>query len=298
MSAVESLLNPQLVVAALVTGGVYALLAVSLNLIYGTMRLLNVAHGELGMIGAYVAYWAFTLLEVPPVASLVGAVMLNAALGVVLYRALFRGVLKTSRNVEQVEGRSLLIFFGIAIVLQNAAALMFSGTPRGYSYLTTVLHFAGVSLTASRLLALVVAFATVAGVIAFFRMTTLGLAVRALIQSHDASALVGINIDRVFIISSAFGFALAGVAGVLLSMYQAVTPFMGFDLTIAAFVIIILGGLGNLIGSLAGGVLLGVLETFGVALTGPNYRSILIYGVFIAILLWRPQGLFGTAVRP
>jgi branched-chain amino acid transport system permease protein len=131
-------------------------------------------------------------------------------------------------------------------------------------------------------------------VLLFFRLTTMGLALRAMIQNRDASALVGINTRRIYLISFCVGFALAGLAGALVSMYSQIWPFMGFSYTVAAFVIIILGGLGNLTGSLAGGLLLGVLETFGIAFTGPNFRSILIYGVFILILMVRPQGLFGA----
>ena len=204
--------------------------------------------------------------------------------------------MKGSLSADRVEANSLLVFFGISIVLQNVAALSFTGTPRGYDFGNRIVYFLDISVTEGRLMALVAAVLAIAAVIAFFRLTIWGLAVRALIQNRDASALVGIDIDQVFVMSSAFGFALAGLAGTLVSVFEPTTPFMGSRYTIAAFVIIILGGLGNLTGSVVGGFILGVLETIGIAFTGPSYRSILIYGVFIAILLWRPQGLFGGKV--
>jgi branched-chain amino acid transport system permease protein len=124
-----------------------------------------------------------------------------------------------------------------------------------------------------------------------------GLSVRALIQSREAAAIVGVNIGRLQATSFVMGFAAAGLAGALVSLFEQINPFMGFPYTISAFVVIILGGLGNLTGSLAAGLLLGLVETYGVALLSANYRSILLYGVFILVLLVRPQGLFGRA-RP
>jgi branched-chain amino acid transport system permease protein len=128
----------------------------------------------------------------------------------------------------------------------------------------------------------------------FFRKSTLGLAIKALMQQREASALVGISLTRIELASLCLGFATAALAGVLVSMTEEISPFMGFPLTVTAFVVVILGGLGNVLGSLIGGLLLGVLETFGVALTSPSYRSIMIYAVFIAVLLLRPQGLLGA----
>jgi branched-chain amino acid transport system permease protein len=289
-------LTAQLVVAALVTGALYSLVGVSLNLIYGTMRLLNIAHGDIVMLGAYATYWWFTLLAITPLVAFFIVPIVAAALGIVTYRALFGRMVRRTSNVGAVEANSLLVFFGLSIIVENLAALLFSGTPRGFDFLDTVLRFHDMALTENRLVGLITALIAITAVVLFFRLTTWGLAVRALIQSRDASALVGVDVDAVFMISSALGFALAGLAGVIISTYEEITPFMGGHFTVVAFVIIILGGLGNLMGSVAGGMILGVLETLGVALTGPNYQSILVYGVFIAILLLRPQGLFGSRV--
>ena len=289
----EVLLSGQLLIAALSTGSIYALVAVGLNLIYGTMRMLNIAHGDLAMIGAYLAFWLFTVYGLSPFISLPISVALSVMFAVAVYHLLIKRVLRTARAVEQAEANSLLVFFGLAEILRNGSAALNTTSPRGYQYLDQILTIGNASITANRLSALVIALILVIAITLFFRFTITGLALRALIQERTASALVGINMQRIFLVSFSLGFALAALAGGLVSMYEQILPFMGFPYTISAFVIIILGGLGNLTGSLVAGMLLGFMETFGIALTGPNFRSILIYGVLILILLFRPQGLFG-----
>ena len=283
----EALLSGQLLLAALVTGFIYALVALGLNLIYGTMRLLNVAHGELVMIGAYTSYWLFTLADIPPPASVPIAMALTAGLGWAAYAGIFRGAIVSTAVLERLEANSLLLFFGISIVARNLAALTFSADVRGYRYLDQVVELGGLAITANRLMVFVVAMVVCVGFAAALRFSVLGLAVRALIQNRDAALLVGVDVDRVQMVAFCLGFGVAGLAGALIGTMEQISPFMGFPFTIAAFVVIILGGLGNLTGSIVGGLILGFLETYGVALTAPTYQSILIYGVFIAVLLWR-----------
>ncbi len=290
----EIILSGQLVLATLVLGSVYALVAMGLNLIYGTMRLLNVAHGEILMIGAYVAYWAFTLLQIGPLISLFGAMALTGGLGWAVYRFLVRGLLAGSGEiVQRIEANSLLIFFGLSIILQNLISLAFTANERAYPYLDQVIRFGGISIGADRLVILGISLTVSLIAILFFRYSMTGLAMRALIEQREAAALVGIERDRVSLLVFILGFALAGLAGALISMTEQISPFSGFPFTIAAFVVIILGGLGNLYGGLLGAFLLAGIEVYGVALTSSAYRSILVYGVFIAVLLWRPQGLLG-----
>ena len=289
----DAILSGQLLAAALVTGALYALTALGLNLVYGTMRLLNVAHGDLVMIGAYVAFWAFTLLALSPLLSLLGSAALAALLGLALYYGLFRRLLDGGKAAQRLEANSLLLFFGVSVIVQNLAALQFTSTPRGFQYLDEVYHFGNIAVTGNRIAAFLVAIAICLGVMAFLRFHVTGLAIKALIQRRDAAAIVGVNIERVQILTLCLGFATASVAGALVSMTEQISPFMGFPFTIAAFVVIILGGLGNITGGIAAGFLLGLLETYGVALTSSAYRSILIYGVFVLILLVRPQGLLG-----
>jgi len=288
------LASTQLLFAALVTGALYALTALGLNLVYGTMRLLNVAHGEFVMLGAFATYWGFTLAGLPPLAALPFVAALTAILGIAVYRGLFRGLLRNPTLAARIESNSLLLFFGLSIVLQNVAAALFTATPRGYAYLDSIITIGSLSMASDRLAALVIAGSVTLAVVLFLRFNLLGLAIKALIQNREATQIVGIDVERVQATSFAIGFGLAGLAGGLVSMLGQISPFMGFPYTISAFVVIILGGLGNLTGGVIAGLLLGVLETYGVALTSSNYRSILIYGVFILILLVRPQGLLGS----
>jgi branched-chain amino acid transport system permease protein len=289
----DALLSGQLLIAALVTGSTYALVAVGLNLIYGTTRMLNVAHGDLTMIGAYVAFWMFTLFGIGPFVSIFLTIAITALLGALLYYFILKRVIRSAKLLDRAEANSLLVFFGVAVILQNLSALLFTTTPRGFQYLDQIVSFGNITMTANHLVTLIVSLTLVMAVVSFFRFTTIGLALRALIQDRTASAIVGINIERIFLYSFMLGFALSGLAGGLVSMNEKIWPFMGFPYTVAAFVIIILGGLGNLMGSVAAGMILGALETFGIAITGPNFRSILIYGALILVLLLRPQGLFG-----
>lgn len=282
--------------AGLIIGGIYALIAVGLNLIYGTMRLLNIAHGELIMVGAYATYWLYTLYGVSPLLSMILVVGLSAVIGLIVCLLVFLPIIKTSKSVAVLESNSLLIFFGLSIIFTNMASLLWTADIRGYSYMTDVLHVAGVPLMANRLLALGISLLVCLASYVLLQKTMLGKAIRALIQDKEASQLVGININFIYLFSFSIAFAMAGLAGCLLSMFYEITPFMGLPYTIIAFVVIVLGGLGNIMGSLLGGFLLGLLETFGISLTSPGLRPILSYSVFILIILIRPKGIFGRGV--
>jgi branched-chain amino acid transport system permease protein len=284
----------QLLVAALVTGAIYALIALGLNLIYGTMRLLNVAHGDLVMLGAYAAFWSFSLLKISPLIALPFIGLLAAGIGAIAYLLLFQRFLRAGARSDRVESNSLLAFFGLSIAIENLTSMAFTGNSRAYQYLDFVVRIGDVSILGNRLAALIVALVLCIGLLAFFRFTTIGLAVRAIIQSREAAQIVGVDVHKVYLLTFSIGFGVAGMTGALISLFSQIWPFMGFSYTVTGFVVIILGGLGNIYGSVIGGLLLGVLETFGVTIVGANYRSIMIYGVFIVILIVRPEGLLGA----
>lgn len=290
------LLSGQLLAAVLLLASLYALVALGLNLVYGTMRLLNVAHGELVMLGGYVAYWGFARLGISPLLSALLAMLAAAAFGALIYQAVIRRLFRSTRVLARVEANSLLVFFGISVVIQNLTALAFTANQRGYAYLDNVLTVGELRIEANRVVAFAVAAVVCLACALFFRFARTGLAMRAVMQQREAAALVGIDIDRVNLQVFALGFALAALAGALVSMMQQISPFMGFPFTVSAFVVIILGGLGNLIGSIIGALLLAAVEVYGIALISPSYRSILVYGVFVAVLLLRPQGLLGRPI--
>jgi branched-chain amino acid transport system permease protein len=293
----DQLVSTQLLISALVLASVYALVALGLNLIYGTMRLLNVAHGDLMMLGGYFSYWTFELVGLGPLWSMFGAVALTALLGAACYLSIVRYVVQNRELAARLEANSLLIFFGFAIIIQNGLSMAFTSDPRSYGYLNTILSVGDARVELNRLAVLGLGAVATAACVLFFQFSRFGLATRALIQQRDAASLVGINADRIQLLVFCVGFGMAGLAGSLVSMTETVTPFGGFPYTISAFVVIILGGLGNLGGGILGAIVLAIIEIYGVALTSAAYRSILLYGVFITILVLRPQGLLGRSAR-
>jgi branched-chain amino acid transport system permease protein len=287
----------QLLFAGLIIGGIYALIAVGLNLIYGTMRLLNIAHGELIMLGAYITFWLYTLYGVSPLISMVIVLVCSAVIGLIICRFIFLPIIKTSKSIVILESNSLLIFFGLSIIFSNLASLLWTADIQGYSYMTKVITVAGVPLMYNRLLAFGVSLIVCLVCYFLIQKTMLGKAIRALIQDREASQIVGINTNFIYYVSFCIAFAMAGLAGCLLSMFYEITPFMGMPYTIIAFIVIVLGGLGNIFGSLLGGFLLGLFETIGVSITSPGLRPILSYSLFILVILIRPEGIFSRKGR-
>ncbi len=292
MNPLDILLSGQLLFAALLTGSLYAIVAVGLNMVYGTMRLLNVAHGDIVMIGAYTAYWLFTAAGVSPLWALFGVAGGCALLGMGLYKVLLRRVMARPASTAQLEANSLLLFFGLSLLIQNVMVALQTATPRAYTYFDQVYRVGALAMTGNRLLSLLVALAVCVAIALFLQRSIFGLALRAVIERSDAARIVGVNVERVHLISLALGFGAAGVAGVLISMMEQFSPFIGFPMTIAAFIVIILGGLGNVSAGFAAAMLLGAIEVYGVAFTSPNMRSVLLYGVFVVALILLPKGLF------
>jgi branched-chain amino acid transport system permease protein len=294
VSPLDTLLSGQLLFAALVTGSIYGLIGLGLNLVYGTMRMLNVAHGDVVMLGAYAAFWALSLLGLSPLLAAPLVAAIGGALGYVLYRAVFRRLLAgvTPATAGRLEGNSLLLFFGLSIIIQNVTALAFTPNNRAYAYLGDVYRIGGVAMTGNRLAALLAAGIACIAVAWFLSRSVAGLAMRAVIERREAAYIVGIDVDRVQWSSFTIGFGSAALAGTLISMLEQFSPFSGFPFTIAGFIVIILGGLGNVKAGLLSALLLGVIETYGVALTSANLRSVLLYGTFVAALLLFPNGLF------
>jgi branched-chain amino acid transport system permease protein len=292
---IDVVFSAQLALAAIAAGAIYALVATGLNLVYGTLRLLNIAHGDFVMIGAYLAFWVFTLFDFGPALSLPLSVITGILLGLATYKGLVSVLMQGRAHEERLESNSLLAFFGISIVLQNGAALLFTNNIRAYRYFDQVITLGPMSMTGNRLLTLVISTFLALATAGYLRFTLFGLATRAVIQNRDASSIVVIYLPRIYLVSLCFGFSLACASGVLVSMMEPISPIMGFGYSISAFVVIMLGGLGNLFGGITAAFVLGVIETYGLAFVGSNYRSLLVYGIFILVMILRPEGLFGKS---
>jgi len=282
----------ELVASGVITGGVYALVALGLNLQYGLMRILNIAHGEFLMLGAFLAWAAQTALGISPLLMLPVAFLLLMALGLAIHRLTFRRLARTSPDLDVFEARGLMVSFGLMFLVQNFAQWLWGGELRGYDYLAEPVAIGGARFAANKLVLLGLALAISAALIVVLRTTLLGKGVRALMQSPTGAQLVGIDTERLHPLMFGVGLGLSGVAGCLLSMTYTISPAMGEPYTVTALIVITLGGFGSMAGALVGGLALGVIEAIGMHFTNPSLKTLLSYGIFIAVLLWRPNGLF------
>jgi branched-chain amino acid transport system permease protein len=244
------------------------------------------------MVGAYLAYWGYTLARVSPLLALPGVFLALFALGLLVHRFCFRRISREAASVETLEARSLLVGFGLMFLIQNGAFLVWGADLRGYEYLAQPIEIAGARFGANRLLVFAFAVGVSLVLLALLRFTLFGKAVRAMMQSPTGAQLVGIDTAVLHPLVFGVGLGLAGVAGALLSMIYEISPAMGEPYTVTALIVITLGGLGSAPGSLVGGLLLGLVETFGTHLSNPSMKMLLSYGVFVAVLILRPRGLF------
>ena len=282
----------ELIASGLITGGIYALVALGLNLQYGLMRILNIAHGEFLMVGAFLTWQAQSALGVSPLLMVPVSFGLLMALGLGIHRLFFRRLTRTSPNLDVFEARGLMVAFGLMFLVQNFAQLVWGGDLRGYDFMTEPVAIGGSQFAANNLLLFALALTFSAALIIVLRRTLLGKGVRALMQSPTGAQLVGIDTERLHPLMFGVGLGLSGVAGCLLSMTYTISPSMGEPYTVTALIVITLGGFGSMGGALVGGLALGVVEAVGMHYTNPSLKSLLSYGIFVAVLLWRPNGLF------
>jgi branched-chain amino acid transport system permease protein len=282
----------ELIASGLITGGIYALVALGLNLQYGLMRILNIAHGEFLMLGAYLTWMAQARLGVSPLLMVPVAFLVLMALGLAIHRLCFRRLADTSPNLDIFEARGLMVAFGLMFLVQNFVSWVWGGDLRGYDYLTQPVAFGDAQFAGNKLLVFGLALLFAGAMIVLLRTTLLGKGVRALMQSPTGAQLVGINTRVLHPLMFGIGLGLSGIAGALLSMAYTISPSMGEPYTVTALIVITLGGFGSMGGALAGGLLLGVVEAVGMHYTNPSLKALLSYGVFIVVLLLRPRGLF------
>ena len=287
---------PQALVNGIALGGMYAVLVLGFSVIWGVMGVINIAHGEFVMVGAYLAWLADDLWGVDPFASVPGVFVLMAVLGYGVQRVLVNRVIDRPHLV------SLLVMFGLAIILQNAMKLIFSADFRradtaldGSWRLTDSL-----TVPVTKFWILVVALGVLGGLSLLLSRTRLGKGIRAAAQNREAARIVGIDVGRVHVITFAVCIGITGVAGALISPVLAVQPFQGPPLTLKAFAITAMSGLGSVRGALGGAIVLGIVEA-GLAVyvenIGTNLAVLASFVILVAALVLRPQGLFG-GLRP
>jgi len=274
-------------ISGLLLGGVYALLAGGLNLIFGVMRVINLAHGELLMLGAYTTFWLFARTGMNPVLSLLLSVPLLFLLGALVQRLLVNRVVRRPLLI------SLLMTFGLSLFLTGLAQQLWTNDYRSVPYLSGSIGVGGLAISRPRLVAFAVALALSAATYAFLRWGRWGRALRATAQNPDAALACGVNVDRARLLAFALGAALAGAAGTLAAFMYTVFPEMGHTFMLKAFAVIVLGGMGSFAGAFLAALLLGLVEAYAAFWTTTQIAEAIIYLLLVLALLLRPNGLFG-----
>lgn len=286
----------EFLVVGVILGGLYALFAVGLSLIFGVLDVINIAHGEFFAVGGYLVFAAVVLLGLPPAVGVTGAAAGAFALGLAVYPLLL-APLKRRLETRPHGPLYLVLTLGLSSFMQNSLLAVAGG-----DYLQVPPHVRGIlelsitTVSHQRLLVFLAATVLLGGLFCFLRFHRQGLAVRAVAQNPDAAQAIGINLPGIFSLTLALGVGLAGMGGALMAPLFNVYPSVGFPLTIKAFAITILGGMGNLAGALLASVVIGVTESLAVMVIPSQWQNLIAFAVMIVVLLVRPQGLLGRAV--
>jgi branched-chain amino acid transport system permease protein len=280
------------VIGGLIMGGIYALIAVGLSLQYGVGRVLNVSHGEFIMIGAFATWSLYTLWGISPLISLIICGPFLFIIGFLIHRTLFQYLRDQSESMGAFADSSLLASFGLLFIIQNAALLIWKADIRGYSYLDSSVSILDAVFAVNRLVALLFAVVISSVFYIFLTRTRLGKAIRAAAEDPTTAQVMGVNIHRVLAICFGLGTLMAGFAGPLISMIYEIQPTMGLEYTIIAIIVVVLGGLGSITGSLIGGFILGLIGSV-VTYFDAGFSLIAYYVIFILLLLVRPTGILG-----
>lgn len=295
----------QHILNGLTLGAIYSLIALGYTMVYGILKFINFAHGEIFMLGAYSGYYLYYYLCTPDqggswvmvsfILAVIFAMVLSAVIGMLVERIAYRPLRRAPRLAP------LLSAIGVSIILMNLAALVFGTEPKNFSYPfdNSVINMGATSITPNQIMILAVGLIMMAGLKLFVDRTKLGKAMRATSQNQNVASLMGINVNVIISLTFAIGSALAAVAGVLIAMEYKVYPSMGQMAGLKAFIAAVVGGIGNISGAMIGGILLGLLETFGVVILGipQGMKDTIAFSILIIILLVRPSGILIRNIR-
>ena len=280
----------QSVVSGVLTGSLYAMIGVGLTIVFGVRRIINLAHGEMVMLGMYGAFWGHVLWNVDPFVSVLLSVPLMFLGGMLVYRFLLRQIIPGG------ELNTLLYTAGLSLLIANLALFVWTGDYRTIKlrYALSPLRPFGIAVPIPLAIAFGLAILITTALYLFLSRTDVGRAIRATSQNPEAAALMGVNVDRIATVTFGLGTALAGAAGALLAPSLYLYPTVGEILIAKCFVIVVLGGLGSVMGAIAGGVLLGLVESLGAVYVSVAYKDTIGFVMFLLVLLLRPSGLFGV----
>lgn len=284
-------------ISGLVLGGTYALVAMGLTLQYGISRIMNLAYGETIILAAFGAFLLFNTFGINPVLGMAILLPAGFAVGYVIYGVMMRPLVARSEKSGNLEVDSILATFGLLFVLQGVMLVAFGSNYTSYDYLNIGIDIFGTTIAANRLLAFVLAIAIGGALYLLLTRTRWGTRIRAISVAPQSAPLVGIDVNRTARFAFALGTMLAAAGGMMISMYQTFTASMGVIFTMKALVVVIMGGVGNLLGALVAGLLLGLVETLVATYVDPGLTLAATFAIFLAVLLWRPSGLFGKVMR-
>jgi branched-chain amino acid transport system permease protein len=285
----------QSLVSGILVGGIYGLVALGLALAFGVLKVLDVAHGELVMLGGYVSFFAFTYWGLDPFVSMPLVFVVMFSFGLIFYLLLFRHVTRTEIHTRI--KNSLLISFGLVLVLQTLAVRFFTADERTISttYSLEAFTIGSVRVPVVRLGGLVVAVVAAVALEWMMSRTRFGRALRATSEDWSRAALTGVNVKRVYLIAFAISAALAGIAGSMVSLGYSVSPNIGLEWTLNALIVVVLAGLGSMRGIIVAALFLGGVESLAGIWIGSQYREVAALILFLVVLSFRPQGFFGRA---
>jgi branched-chain amino acid transport system permease protein len=272
-------------------GSVYALIAIGFTLVFGVTNIVNFAHGHFVMGAMFVTYLLFKAWKVDPYVGLVVVLPLFFVVGSLIYRLVIQ------RIVEAPHSAHMMVTLGLLIFIENLANLFFGGDLRGITttYTTSSLVLGDVSFPVARMGAAAVSLAAVVGLALVLHRTSLGKAIRAAANNPEGAALVGIDVGRVYRVAFSLGTAAAALAGAVIMPFSLVSPFVGGEFILKAFVIAVLGGLGSVAGALIGGLLIGLVEALSSLYISASLGNAIVFAILIAVLLYRPWGILGQA---
>lgn len=271
-------------------GGIYSLISIGLTMVFGVVRIINFAHGELLMVAMYLTWGLHEWLKLDPYVAVLIVAPALFLVGVLVQRVVIQPILGSSASMK------IFATVGLAIALQNLALMIFKGDFRSVktSYSTAVMHVGGLAISTPRLVAFGAAMLLTLVFFLFLKRTLTGKALRALAEDREAAALMGIPVNRLYMLAFGLGSALVGVAGSLLMPVFYTFPTVGHLFGLTSFVVVVLGGMGNMAGAMVGGLIIGLVESFSGVYIAPALKEAVYFGLFILVLLVRPQGLFGT----
>ena len=283
----------QQLINGLALGSVYALLALGYTMVYGIIQLINFAHGEIYMIGAFAGFYSASTLKLPLIPTLLVAMAVSALAGIIIEKIAY----KPLRNSPRIA--LLITAIGVSLFLQNAMRLLVGSNPKPFPDLINAgsINIGSIQIDVKTILMFVTSAVLVILLQFIVYKTKIGKAMRASSQDMEAASLMGINVNNTISFTFALGSALAGIAGVLVAIsYPSITPYMGAMPGLKAFVAAVLGGIGSIPGALVGGIAIGLLETFSKAYISTNFSDAIVFAILIVILLIKPAGLLGKKI--